>query len=186
MSGKKILQPIGLIVLIISIAGCGQTRYPLTVSEVWQNAALLDGRQIRVRGQGHLRFEPYHPLQVGGCSLDQELVNKSHIVGIQDLLDEDSPDVEQRLSISRTSLHCEGNVCSLECKPFEPMCGRGVMCVGGLTAIEAFEFVGTLKVSDQQGELELILENIDLNKSKRFVDGEWSPIPTGVFSYFFP
>lgn len=186
MNGKKILQAIGLIMLIFSVAGCSQSQDHLTVSEVWQNAASLDGTQIRVRGQGHFRFEPYHPLQVGGCSLDEDVVNKSHIVGTQDLLDEDYPDVGQRLSISRSSLQCEGNVCGMECRPFEPMCRRGTMCIGGLTAIEAFEFVGTLKVTDQQGDLELILEDIDLNTSQRRVDGEWGLIPTGVFSYFFP
>lgn len=183
---KKILQAIGLIVLIFSVAGCGQSRDYLTVSEVWQNAASLDGTQIRVRGQGHFRFEPYHPLQVGGCSLDEEVVKNSHIVGIQDLLDEDSPDVMQRLSISKSILQCEGDVCRMECRPFEPMCGEGARCAGGPTAIEAFEFVGTLKLSDQQGDLELILEDIDLNTSQRLVDGEWGPIPTGVFRYFFP
>ncbi len=67
-----------------------------------------------------------------------------------------------------------------------PMCGEGTAYVGGLPAIEAFEFVDTLKVSNPHGDRELILEDIDLNRSRRLVDGEWEPIPTGVFSYFFP
>jgi predicted small lipoprotein YifL len=181
MNGKNVLQAISLIVLIFSVIGCGQSRAPLTVSEVWQNAAALDGTQIRVRGQGYFRFEPYHPLQVGGCRLDEGVVNKSHIVGKLDLLDEDSPDPKHRLSISGSSLQCEGNLCSAVCKPFAPLDTWGRIGV-----VEVFEFVGVLRVETQGSEVELILEDLDLPASRRMAEEKWGPIPTGVFSYYFP
>ena len=181
MRRKRILQAIGLIVLVFSVVGCGQSRDPLTVSEVWQNAAALDGTQIRVRGQGYFRFEPYHPLQVGGCSLDEKVVNRSHIVGKLDLLDEDPPDPKHRLSISESSLQCEGNVCGAVCKPFAPS-----DTWGRIGAVEVFEFVGVLRVDAQGSEVVLILEDIDLQASRRMAEGKWGPIPTGVFSYNFP
>ena len=52
--------------------------------------------------------------------------------------------------------------------------------------IESFEFVGTLRVGQQQDGIELLLEDIDLGASRRSVGGEWGPIPTGVFEYGFP
>ena len=60
MQQKTIIaQTISLIgiVLVVALAGCIQKT--LTVSEVWENAQELDGRQIRVRGWAYVYTEPY-------------------------------------------------------------------------------------------------------------------------------
>ena len=100
-----------IVLVVFSLAGCGGREKWLTVSEVWQDADSLEGKRTRVRGQAHFQFTPYHPMQVGGCSPDQNFVNSTHIVGKLALLDEDSPGSKHKLSISESSLQCEGSVC---------------------------------------------------------------------------
>jgi hypothetical protein len=78
---------------------------------------------------------------------------------------------------------CGDDVCSVVCKPFAP---SAQATWGGTETVEAFEFVGTLRVDTQGSEVELILEDIDLQASRRLADGEWGPIPTGDFTYVFP
>jgi hypothetical protein len=175
---------IGLILVVFALAACND---PLTVAQVWERAEELEGQRIRVRGKPYLTFEPHHPMQVGGCSLDRELVDRSHIVGTQHLLDEEAPDFDRLLSISPSTLQCEGNLCNLECRPFEPVCGPGAGCWELVSSpVQAFQFVGTLRINRQMDGTELVLENVDLGASQRLIDGTWSPIPTGVFRYAFP
>jgi hypothetical protein len=57
---------------------------------------------------------------------------------------------------------------------------------GRIGAVEVFEFVGVLTVDAEGSEVVLILEDIDLQASRRMADGEWRPIPTGDFTYIFP
>jgi hypothetical protein len=102
-------------------------------------------------------------------------------VGKLALVDADSPDPKQRLFISESSLHCEGNLCSVVCEPFAPS-----DTWGRIGAVEVFEFVGVLRVDTRGSTVVLILEEIDLQASRRMGDGEWGPIPTGSFTYAFP
>jgi hypothetical protein len=112
VNNTNMFQAFIVVMIALSLAGCRGGKKCLSVSEIWHNTGPLDGERICVRGQADFQFIPYHPMQVGGCSLDPDVVKSSHIVGKLDLLDEDSPDPERRLSISESSLHCEGNVCS--------------------------------------------------------------------------
>ena len=52
-----------------------------------------------------------------------------------------------------------------------------------VTSQQMYEFVGTLRINE---EAELILENLDLNRSSQLVDGKWVSIPTGDFDLMFP
>ena len=72
-------------------------------------------------------------------------------------------------------------MCSIVCTPFGP-----TDTWGSIGAVEVFEFVGVLRVDPQESEAELILEDIDLQASRRMTDGEWGPILTGEFRYVFP
>jgi hypothetical protein len=183
---------VGLWVLAIGLIRCEASTEYLTVSEVWATADSLDGERIRLRGLGYRRFEPHHPLQVGGCSLDEEIVKASHIIAVQDLLDPDAPEFSESVSIVAPDLSCEGDVCHMSCTPFEPICSQALTCAGGRTDYDLLEFVGTLRVVDEPVLLEdehdrrLILENIDLDASRGRLDGSWQPIPMGVFEYHFP
>ncbi len=69
MHNKKIWTEILLVIALLCMQGCEQRDPYLTVSEVWGQATELEGQRVRVRGSAELKFEPYHPLQVGGCSL---------------------------------------------------------------------------------------------------------------------
>lgn len=183
MNSRDMLQALVLVLIALSLAGCGGREKCLTVSEVWQNTDSLKGKCIRVRGQADFRLIPYHPMQVGGCIPSTEGEIRPRIVGRLVLLDQDSHDSKHRISISESSLQCEGDVCSVVCKPFAP---SAQATWGGIETVEAFEFVGTLRVDAQGSKVVLILEDIDLQASRRLADGEWGPIPTGDFTYIFP
>jgi hypothetical protein len=72
-------------------------------------------------------------------------------------------------------------VCSVVCKPFAP-----TDTWGRIGFAEVFEFVGVLRVDAQESQVVLILEDIDLQASRRMADGEWKAIQTGDFTYVFP
>jgi len=172
-----------LVLIALLLAGCGGREKCLTVSEVWQNADSLEGKRICVRGQADFRLLPHHPMQVGGCIPKTEGVVLPRIVGELALLDQDSQDSEHRLLISESDLQCEGNVCRVVCRPFAPSAHAAW---GGTETVQAFEFVGTLRVYAQESGVALVLDDIDLRASRRLADGEWGPIPTGDFTYNFP
>ena len=181
MNSKSRLRALILALVVLSVAGCGRRANWHTVSEVWQNADSLQGKRIRVRGQADFDFFPRHPMQTGGCSPDQDFVKSTHFVGQLALLDQDSPDPKHRLSISESSLQCEGTVCSIVCTPFGP-----TDTWGRIGVVEVFEFVGVLRVDGLGSKTMLTLEDIDLQASRRMTDGEWGPIQTGDFTYVFP
>jgi hypothetical protein len=179
MNMATVWQAIALIVMAFSLSRCGGSGECMTVSQVAQNAESLDGERICVRGGPDFRFVPYHPMQKGGCP---PAPYHEDIGGELDLVDEGSPDL---FKLSIGDLLCEGSLCAVACSPFSP--GHTARHdEGPCEEIEAFEFVGVLRVDRGQGEVELTLEDLDLNASRRLVDGEWGPIPTGVFEYWFP
>jgi hypothetical protein len=183
LNSRAIWRLYVLVLLAVSLAGCVALDRPLTVSQVWENADALEGQRIRVRGEADFRLAPYHPLQIGGCVVDAEGETKSRITGELRILDQDSLDPDRALLISESSLQCEGDVCSVVCKPFAP---SRHAAWGATDPIEAFEFVGILRVLRQADAVTLILDELDLAASRRLADGEWGPVPTGEFTYLFP
>lgn len=181
---SKPLQAFVLILTVLVLVRCGDRHDCLTVSEVWQEAEALDGEQVCVRGRAHFFTVPYYGL--AGCSLD----GGGELVGRLELLDEDAPGPayysgEQpllRLAIGESSLQCNGDSCGMKCTPFDPGC----LSPCRPERATVFKLVGVLQIIGQQDDVVLVLEDVDLEESRRFLDGEWGPIPTGTFSYEFP
>lgn len=96
-----------------------------------------------MRGEADFRLTPYHPLQIDGCVAGAKGDTRSRIDGELKTRDQDSHDPKHALLISESSLQCEGDLCSVVCKPFVPSTHA---TGGGTDAIEAFEFVGRLRV----------------------------------------
>lgn len=178
---KKIRHLSILILLLFLLVGCQEDEEVLTVAEVWQNAAALDGQRIRVRGPGRLIYEPFHPNQVGGCS--PEASANPAITGKAFLFEGTRDNPGREIIISPSSLTCEGNTCQVTCRPFQPpenLFGFVDKQPG------VYEFVGTLQVETESGQDVLFLDKIDIKSSRRLIDGRWEPIPTGEFSGSFP
>ena len=178
-------RTLGLLILALVLFGCtGEDEY-LSVSDVWEQRDLLAGKRILVRGDARFQFIPSHPLQIGGCLPKPE--DRTHIFGKLSLVEEDISGSFQSITISDSDLQCEGDVCRVVCQPFAPTCADVINCEpGGLREIEVFEFKGRLRVSQDQGEQVLILEDIELGASRRLVDGNWEQIPIGDFLFMFP
>jgi hypothetical protein len=164
-----------VILLLFFLSACASEK-TLTVSEVWQNARELEGKQIRVRGQAVFSTVPYQG--VTGCVPG----GGREIKGELTLYDEDVPDPQYygrpnpqvRIEFSADSLNCAGNTCRMTCGPFDP---RGA---------KTFEFSGRLHSETRQGEMVLVLGELDLGKSYQVAGGALKPIPTGTFEYMFP
>jgi len=182
MISKAILLLVALF-LLVPIVGCtGQKT--LTVSEVVRDAEGLDGETIRVRGQAFLWTEPSQAemWMFGGCvpGTDPSHSRQGIVVGwltLYESIDSDDlgrygvPHDEMGIRISDSDFHCNGDYCAVTCQPFEVVPRR------------MYELIGTLKVN---ADSEIILENIDLERSSQLVEGNWARIPGGEFGIAFP
>ena len=148
-----------------------EKRSYLTVSEALQRAESLDGKQVRVRGYG------FFIINTTLLICPPERCDCNRTSGVLVLLEEELyPEDYHRLddlasiSISESSLKCQGNDCFVDCTPFDP-----------ITAKE-FEFKGVLKIDHTSDPNRLILENLHLEASRQLIDDEWIPIETGRFT----
>lgn len=164
--------------LFIFVTACSGQK-PLTVAEVVQNAERLNGKTVRVRALAYLWVNPSRTemWMFGGCAPGS---TDGHVVGwltLYDAIDRDDiahygvPHDETGIKISESNFHCEGNYCQMICSSFDA------------TSEQMYQFVGMLRVN---GQSDFTLENIDLDRSSRLVDGEWVPIREGDFNVFFP
>jgi hypothetical protein len=183
MNWKNIMRFIAYL-LIIFVTGCS-ARKSLTVAEVIQNAEVLEGKTVRVRGVAYIWVDPTRDemWMFGGCAPNSAAASSSsqgNVVGWLTLYEQIDPDdlknygvphAGQGIKISESNFHCEGNYCILTCSPFQ------------ISSHQMYEFVGTLQVNKNDG---MILENMDLDHSSQLVDGEWLPIPGGDFDLMFP
>ena len=184
MKSRNILRPFLLVVVLLSLVACNESDEFLTVSKVWQEATALDGKRIRVRGLGALRYEPIHPLQIGGCSVVPSA--NSPVKGIGMLFEESLNNQPRReILISESSLICQGDTCSVTCRPFKPPADTRTLALESASP-RIYELVGTLRINSQEGEVVLILDDIDMETSGWLVDEKWEPLPTGEFTQIFP
>ncbi|MBN1316680.1 MAG: hypothetical protein JXA42_14475 [Anaerolineales bacterium] len=172
------------IVLAIALAGCSQGT--LTVSEVWENAQELDGKQIRVRGWAYVYTEPY----VGfiGCP-PSGVIENDVVVGKMYLLpEEDTSTQSTGIAISKSSLLCEGSHCGISCAPFDPGNMGYCMALRGYSTptLITYELVGVLEVSQSDSAPRLFLKDIKLSESRRLINGTWESIPAGTIEYVCP
>ena len=168
-------------ICILFVVDCRQTNPYMSVSEVWQMATKLDGQILRIRGPVILQYTPYHPMQIGGCSL--ELDRNAQIVGKAVLLEAPRASEGRVISISEASFQCLGDTCGVTCQPFAPpkdFWGHSGE-VGNI-----YEFEGRLRVDNNNDNIELVLEDVDVADTRQLVDGRWEQVPTGIFSINFP
>ena len=181
MKKQLTLLFIGLILLIVLFQRSNSFEPTLSLDEVWQNADTLEGQHIRIQANARLFYDSYHPMQIGGCSLDP---NGNSPVEARAMLVNESPnDLSQRILIDDASFLCTGNTCQINCTPFEPPPD-----LWGTTDPELplFEFAGVLTRAPEGSETSLIFAEIDVSASRRLRDGRWQPLSSGEFSYMFP
>ncbi|MBN1312629.1 MAG: hypothetical protein JXB30_14530 [Anaerolineae bacterium] len=177
----QLALPLGM-ALMVTLAGCSQET--LTVSEVWERAPELDDQQIRVRGWAHVYTDPYVGLI--GCPPAGTIENDV-VVGRMFLLPEgDSAGMSSGIVVSEASLLCEGDHCGLSCAPFDPGDMAYCSAIRDYETPRQFEMVGTLRVSQEEGEMKLVLEAIKLAESRRLMGETWEPIPTTTVEYWCP
>lgn len=166
--------------LLVLLTACGRQQV-FRVNEVVQNVERLDGKTIRVRGLAYLWMEP-SPSEMGmtgGCIPTTDPSYRPGVVtawlilyeSLADLVPDSIPSEQAGIKISEESFRCDGDYCKITCSSFEVVPQR------------MYEFVGALRVS---ADSELILEDIDLDRSRQLVDGQWLPISTGDFDLMFP
>ncbi len=174
---KRLLLWVGLIILAV----VGVIAYVLlnqhkcySVGQVWQHARALRGTRICVQGKA--------VTQVSFTALlcDPPTCDCNQSSGYLELISEDKVVHNPKVSLvdsitispSLNTPMCSGNQCTLTCSPFDPR------------AADRFQMVGTLSVSFlADGRLlGLQLTDLDIPASRELVNGNWQPIPTGVFT----
>jgi hypothetical protein len=146
----------------------------VTVSEVWKNPKLYDGKIIRVRGRA--RF--YQSVLLDMCYIRSCNCNDEE--GVLDLIGDTPPQIHNRYSFTEDDIHiididCKGSHCSITCSPFQPE-----------PWIE-YELVGRLAVTYRNDKPAWMnLTNINLRFSRQLVNGEWERIPIGIFVWVYP
>lgn len=182
MNPSKILAGLAVLMLLISITGCGEEP-SLTVAAVIQNADRLNGNTVRVRGQAYIWVDPSQAemWMTGGCIPKTDPSYRQGVttgwLTLYDSLEADdwaedgTPRGKSGIKISEENFRCDGDYCKLTCSPFE------------VVSLRMYEFVGRLQMDSNS---ELVLEDIDLDQSSQLVDGKWVSISTGQFHVMFP
>jgi hypothetical protein len=139
-----------------------------SVAYVWKNLHSLDGERICIRGKAEYTVSITEQLcRPSRCDCND---SSGRLILVSEEQVTYNPGVSLVDYISLDAPICEGNECSISCSPFSPI------------GVAYFEFVGTLVVTDRNGEPAwLKLTNLDIPASQQLKNGEWGPIPTGTF-----
>jgi hypothetical protein len=154
--------------LLLMLRGKSSNDSCFSVAHVWKNARSFDGERICIRGKAEYLFG----MTAVSCCPPHCDCNETW--GELRLVSEEQTTYNPRVSgvdyISLDTPICRGNECSISCFPFDP------------SGVDYFEFVGTLTVSDCNGEPAwLELTDLNISTSQQLVDGDWGPIPTRTF-----
>lgn len=139
-----------------------------SVTHVWENARSFDGERICVRGKAEYSIAMTLVLCCPPHCDCNDTWGELRLVSEEQTTH--NPKVSLVDYISLDTPICKGNECSISCSPFDP------------SDVDYFEFVGTLTVSNHNGEPAwLKLTDLDISTSRQLIDEEWGPIPTGTF-----
>jgi hypothetical protein len=167
---RWIITVAAIILLLGTIAILSQYRRVYTVSDALAKRIELNGRMITVRGYSLFFYELTTQLcQPQRCDCNQS--SSSHFV----LVDGDTFAARQQgpinteLLIEVYMLDCQGDECSMTCRPIKPETTNELELTG------LFHYDPTISIYAK-------LDSVELDSTREKIGEEWLPITTGSFT----
>jgi len=159
-----------MVLLLGVIVILNQNRRVYTVPEALAKRTELNGQRITVRGYSLLEYALTEQLcQPRRCDCNES--GSGYLV----LVDADTFAANQQGSISTDllievhMLDCEGDECSMTCRPINPRTTNELELTG------LFHYDPTTSLSSS-------LDSVELDLAREKIDGVWQPVKTGAFT----
>ena len=168
---KWIIIIVAAMVLLLGvIVILNQNRRVYTVSEALAKRTELNGQRITVRGYSLLVYELTTQLcQPQRCDCNQSGSRYFILVDADTFAANQQGLVNTELLIEVHMLNCEGDECSMTCRPINPKTTNELELTG------LFHYDPTLSHSSS-------LDSVELDSAREKIDGVWQPVKTGTFT----
>jgi len=159
-----------LILLLGTITLLSQNRRVYTVSEALARRTELDGQRITVRGYSLIVYELTTQLcEPRRCDCNQSGSRYFVLVDADTFAARQQGPVNTEVLIEVYMLDCEGDECSMTCRPINPKTTNELELTG------IFHYDPTTSSSAK-------LDSVELDAAREKTEGVWRPIPTRAFT----
>ena len=159
-----------MVLLLGTIVILNQNRRVYTVSEALARRTELNGERITVRGYSLLVYELTTQLcQPQRCDCNQSGSRYFVLVDADTFAANQQGPITTELLIEVYMLDCEGDECSMACRPINPRTTNELELTG------LFQYDLTTSTSAR-------LDSVELDSAREKIDGVWRPITTGAFT----
>jgi len=159
-----------LILLLGMIAILSQYPRVYTVSEALAMRTELNGQRITVRGYSLIVYELTTQLcEPQRCDCNQSGSRYFVLVDADTFAVRQQGPVNTELHIEVYMLDCQGDECSMTCRPINPKTTNELELTG------LFHYDPTTSSSAK-------LDSVELHSAREKIDGVWQPITTGDFT----
>jgi len=159
-----------MILLLGTIAILSQYRCVYTVSEALAKRMELNRQQITVRGYSLLVYELTTQLcEPQRCDCNQSGSGYFVLVDADTFAASQQGPINTELLIEVYMLDCEGDECSMACRPINPRTTNELELTG------LFHYDPTASVHAK-------LDSVELDSAREKIDGVWQPVKTGTFT----
>ena len=159
-----------MVLLLGTIAILSQYPRVYTVSEALAKRTELNGQRISVRGYSLIVYELTTQLcEPQRCDCNQSGSRYFVLVDADTFAASQQGPVNTEVLIEVYMLDCEGDECSMTCRPINPKTTNELELTG------VFHYDPTISSSAN-------LESVELETAREKIDGVWQPIPTGAFT----
>ena len=159
-----------IVLLLGMIVILNQNGRVYTVSEALARRTELNGQRITVRGYSLLVYELTLQLcQPQRCDCNQSGSRYFVLVDADTFAANQQGPINTELLIEVHMLDCEGDECSMTCRPINPRTTNELELTG------LFHYDPTMSHSSS-------LDSIELDLAREKIDGVWQPIASGAFT----
>ena len=159
-----------MVLLLGTIAILSQNRRVYTVSEALAKRTELNGQRITVRGYSLLVYELTTQLcQPQRCDCNQSGSRYFILVDADTFAANQQGPITTELLIEVYMLDCEGDECSMTCRPINPKTTNELELTG------LFHYDPTMSHSSS-------LDSVELDLAREKIDGVWQPVTAGTFT----
>jgi len=159
-----------MVILLGVIVILNQNHRVYTVSEALARRTELNGQRITIRGYSLLVYEITTQLcQPERCDCNQSGSGYFVLVDADTFAASQQGPINTDVLIEVYMLDCEGDECSMACRPINPRTTNELELTG------LFHYDPTLSHSSS-------LDSVELDSAREKIGGVWQPVKTGTFT----